>query len=123
MRVKKGARHVLHNDDELSLISPQAGDKWDSANFIVKINLDSSENVIAGFPADIDGESLEESLSKAVKNGNIGKVSELISQGVDINVKLINANWMPLHEAALQGHDTVVALLLQVELQLIFWIQ
>ena len=114
---------MLHNDDELSLISPQAGDKWDSANFIVKINLDSSENVIAGFPADIDGESLEESLSKAVKNGNIGKVSELISQGVDINVKLINANWMPLHEAALQGHDTVVALLLQVELQLIFWIQ
>ena len=50
-------------------------------------------------------------LHRLCSSGSDNAVADLLSQGADIYAK-DNAQWTPLHEAALAGHTEVVELLL-----------
>ena len=52
-------------------------------------------------------EDLQEELRDSAKAGNLEKVKELISRGVDLNAK-DNLNWTALHHAAFNGHLDIV---------------
>lgn len=54
-------------------------------------------------------------LYDAAREGDAGKVDEMLAAGSDVNERLEQGGWQPIHAAAQGGHDEVIRLLLEYE--------
>ncbi len=69
---------------------------------------------LVGMERQLIGSSQGMSLHEAAAKGEVAKVSELLNSGANINAKN-EYMWVPLHRAAINGHESVVRVLICVQ--------